>query len=324
MPIQPQFENSKFMQLAKLTIPARYIQFAQKIVFILSEDCSMASLTFPRWRKSDPEMRAIGSIAKFLTIPPDEPISKSFVVLDDIGKFVVSSLWDNSFHVFDIDYSFVTHSVSVRQKFSLLSTLNSAGDSFLLASWRDSSLTLWNLADGQVRKPLYRKAPHLTSVVDVHANAALGLIASLDKGRHCILSILNSGAFQRSFDIEGTDSLRRLMLFSGGYVAVLSQTEIGDAIVTTVRIYGVNTRKIEEVTFEESVVEWCMAEFETFVSAVAITFLSKRVVILGIPDGQILSDWQFGEVAVNVTFSARMNCFILGMKNGDLSALWLD
>jgi hypothetical protein len=253
-----------------------------------------------------------------MTILPDQRIAKSFVL--NFGIFVIGSPWDNSFHVFAVDPSALTHIGSVRQKLSLLSTLNFAGKGLLLASWRDSSLTLWNLREMPMSRPLYRRAPHFTSVVDVDADASLGLIASLDKNRKCIFSLLGSGAFQRSFQIEGNDSLQRIMLFAAGYLLVLSQADGADASAR-IRVYGVNGRKIDEILVPETVTELCPAQFATWVSVVAVGCASGRVILVTIPDCRPVADLRARDAVVSIAFSIQLNCFVVGSKNGEVTQI---
>jgi hypothetical protein len=252
----------------------------------------------------------MGSIYEFVVIPPSETVSKSFVFLSEVGKFVSSSIWDNSFHIFKADSTSVTHQASVRQKFSLLSTLTHAGGSLVLASWRDSSLTLWDLAETRPQSPLYRKTPHLTSLVDVDASPRFGLMASLDKTRKCILSWLENGLFLREFKVEGEDSLEKLTLFAGGYCAILGRTENGSVI----RVFGLNARKIGDIGFPEAAREWCKLEFETALSALAIGFDGGKLRILRLPDLLILSELQCREETQALAFSAQANCLAVAGK----------
>jgi hypothetical protein len=252
----------------------------------------------------------MGSIYEFVVIPPSEAVSKSFVFLPEIGKFVSSSIWDNSFHIFRADPASVAHQASVRQKFSLLSTLTHAGGSLVLASWRDSSLTLWDLAEIRPQTPLYRRTPHLTSLVDVDASPRLGLIASLDKTRKCIFSWLETGLFVREFKVDGEDNLEKLALFTGGYCAVLGRTEGGSVI----RVYGLNARTIGEAEFPEFAGESCKLEFETAVSALAVAFDGGKLRILRLPDLLVLTELQYREEIQALAFSVHANCLAVAGK----------
>jgi hypothetical protein len=306
-PNYPNFSNARLMFLVKLPVKPRYLHLHRDVLYVLDDDGWLWSLII----KSKSNLRPMGRIQEFLVQTDDVIPSKSFVFLWDIGRMVISSLWDNTFHVFKIDQTSVSHVVSVRQKFALVSTLTAAGGSSLLASWRDSSLTLWSLADSRPRS-LYRRTPHLTTVVDVDANASLRLVASLDKNRKCILSRLDTGGFIRSFDVPGSDSVEKVMLFSCGYLAVRSELVMAGAVKTTIRLYGVGTKLISEKEFDEVVVEWCLAEFANCEAGVVMALKSGRVLMLGVPDLAIVFEVKCEEEARLIAFSSHLNSFVVG------------
>jgi hypothetical protein len=250
-----------------------------------------------------------------------EPL-KSFAFLEEIGRFASSSPWDNSFNVFKIEANSIAPVASARQKFSLLSTIHWAGKSLLLSSWRDSSLTLWNVADTKsALNPLYRKRLHVASLVDVEANPQLRLIASVDKNRKCILSMLDTGTFVRAFAIEGDDALARLLLFSAGYLLVLSKLESAAAVTTKVRVYGINGRKIAEAAFESEIADWCRAEFDTWMSAVAIAFRKGPFVALAVPTLAVACTVHADEQIGVLAFSPQMSSFFAGTESGKVLIL---
>jgi hypothetical protein len=329
-PIQPNFANVQLTVLLDLGTIPQYLYLSRNVLYILSNACLLHSLTFPksfRTTKFEPEVHLLGSLHEFLINSRDGDVipSKSFVFLLHIGRLVISSLWDNTFHVFKIDSNSVSHLMSVRQKFSLLSTLNPAGESLLLASWRDSSLTLWNLAEAKSPlRPLYRRTPYLTSVVDVEANCSLGLVASLDKTRKCIFSMLDTGTFTRTFDVKGNDSLEKLILFSSGYLAVLSELVLANSATTTVRLYGVDTKLVCEREFDGLVAELCRVEFENALSGLAIAFKSGRLLMLRIPDLEMLFDLESQQQLNLITFSTQINALIIGTKTGELRIVSFD
>jgi hypothetical protein len=330
MPTQPNFGNARFVPLFRLSIPARHLHFHRNLLFIVRADSTVLTLTFAKTAKAarpEFESSVLGSISQFLSIPAEEGTvtAHSFAYFVNAGRLVSTSLWDGSFHVFRIDAGQLSHSVTVRQKFALLATLHFAGESLLLASWRDSSLTLWNLADARAaQQPLYRKTPHLAAVVDVDVNHGLRLIASLDKGRECILSMLDDGGFVRAFAVDGTDALQRVMLFAAGFVAVLGHGRAAGAPGATVRACGIDGRAIARVDFAEVAVEWCRAEFETTLSALAVAFRGGRVVVFRAPDLAVLCDVRCTEEVRLLAFAVQLNCFVAGTAAGEVCILSLD
>jgi WD40 repeat protein len=309
--------------LFKLNALPRAIHVEKKTLFVLGTDCSLCSMKLSENLKTGlpPETVPLGSIAPFLIIPASEEAtpSRSFAFLSECGRFVSSSLWDNSFHVFKLGSNSLIHKVSLRQKFSLLSTLNCAGGSLLLTSWRDSSLTLWNLADAKgANKPLYRKTPHLVSVVDVEVNVSLGLIASLDKARKCIFSVLQTGKFVRAFDVDGTDSLQRILLISSGFLAVLSESELDGMRKTTVRCFGLNTRNVKTVDIHEPVASWAKAELKSGINVIGIGFRNGNVVVLEVPQLRQVMTVSVGKPIVEILFAEQFTSFLIVDGEGGL------
>ena len=273
----PSFSQSKIDVLFKLRFDPRYVFISDYVLYALGNDCVLRSIALPKGLKGTTRVQggSLGSIEKFLIMPPGTTsLSKSFAFIPELNRLVTSSLFDNTFHVFRMSTNEVTHVESFRQKFSLLSMLNYAGGSYILASWRDSSLTLWDLSSRSPR-PLYRATPHLTSLVDVEVDAKLGLIASLDKDRNCMISMLMTGKLVRRFTIDGEDPLTKLLLFSTGTIAVLSAAELPRRN-TTVTIYSIDSAKLAEINFTEPIREWCKAEFGPGLCGIAVAFAASQ------------------------------------------------
>ncbi|OHS99755.1 Beige/BEACH domain containing protein [Tritrichomonas foetus] len=277
-------------ELVQLNSAPRFSTVSGSTMFFLTKDLKFCSLTIPKNLKTSQTLQLnyqqIGSIDRFLIVPSNSSVtpSKSYAYLPSGGHFVSSSVWDNSFHVFRVEQTSLTHVFSQRQKHSLIANLSYAGGTFLLTSWRDSSLTLWNLKSPQ-QMPLYRVTPHLTSLVDIDANPTLRLIASLDKSRKLILSYLPTGRYIRAFDVKGNDELNKLMLLSNGYIVVASEFETSDrsSITTIIRVFGINTNQIAEVEFDGQMLLWCRAELDSGFDGIGLIFKNKQFVFLEIP-----------------------------------------
>jgi hypothetical protein len=242
-------------------------------------------------------------------------------------RFISSSTVDDSFQVFRIDGSYITYTSSVRQRSSLLATLTYAGPNALLASWRDSSLTLWTLADSRGCVQRYRQSPHLASVVAVDVSPVLRLIASLDKNRKCILSFLRTGQFARQFAVEeesSEQSFIKVMLFGGGYVAVLSSVKTADGITTVMRLYGINGKKLADFSFPEAVADCCKFETELAVSAVALAFSGGRFMLLGMPDGRVMLDIQTDQKLGLLQFVPQFGGFLAASAENEICFITLE
>jgi hypothetical protein len=290
---------------------------------VLNRDCSLSALPLMKFIKHGQPLLAspLGSIRDFLVLPTTEgeTPSKSFAFILDSCYFVSSSLWDNSFHSFKIDSNTITHCNSHRQKFSLLSTLHYAGGSRLLTSWRDSSLTLWNLSRSQPgEKPLYRATPHLSTIVDLDVNPTLRLIASLDKTRKCVFSSLDTGRFVRAFEVDGQDLLARVVLFSAGFVAIVSEVKRTEGVRSTIRLFGIDTRQICRREIEGAVSIAGKAELDFGMNVLMLGFVSGNFRVLKIPMLETVVDRSCEKEIVSVGYSSSCHAFLVSVVGGDI------
>jgi hypothetical protein len=297
------------------TFPAlpRAICISANVLYLVDAECGVWWMRLSR--KAILPLR-IGSIHPYVTNRA-ETLPRSFLMLPDIGRFVATSSWDSSFHVFKIDPSNVVHVDSIRQKFSFLQTLTAGGSSFLLTSWRDSSIRLSDLSVPGTRY-LYRITPHLTSIVDIDASPDARIIVSLDKSRKCVLSMLYTGKYIRSFGVDGSDVLEKVMLFSSGFIVVLSKIELPDVRKAIVRLYGLDTQKLAQVEFDDQVLDWTKAEFCCALDCIMISFVSKRCVFLEIPRLRMMLDIVTDEPFVMVKFCRAMDEFVAVAPDGKL------
>jgi hypothetical protein len=315
----------KFDVLFKLSFAPKYFYVHKTLVFVLGVDHSFNSIAFPKNLKAGfvPEVNQLDSLAKFFRSSDIGQCTH----LGEPHRFISSSMVDDSFHVFKIDGSCIFHTSSVRQGSSLLATLTYAGPNTVLASWKDSSLTLWNLTEGRGCVQRYRQSPHLTSIVGVDTSPVLRLIASLDKNRRCILSFLRNGQFVRQFVVEGKsseESFIKLMLFGGGYIAVLSSVKTPAGVTTVVRLYGLNTKKLGEFSFPEAVADCCKFETELAVSAIALVFSGGRFVLLGIPDGKVKLDIPTDKKLGLLQFVPQFGGFLATSAENEFCFITLD
>ena len=274
----------------------------------------------------------LGSISKFLIMPPTErPMpSRSFALLGESKLFASSSLWDNSFHVFHVDQSnAVSHTASYRQKFSLIAGLAVAGESKLLTSWSDSSLTLWDLKDEESKaeqRPVYRINPHLTSLVDFDCDDDIGLIVSVDKSRKVIMSLLSTGQYVREYfvdlpDAKTKETLRKIMIFKFGYIVILSQMiSAHGQIETIVRTWTVNGIKVSEKVFPGECVEWCKCENDTYgCDLLCMGFADNLLVVCRMP---MLDDGFKAALegrAISLQYLPACSCIVVGDAAGYVS-----
>jgi WD40 repeat protein len=294
-------------------------------MFVLLADRSFSSIAFPKNFKAGfvPEITQLDSLAKFFRTSD----VGQCVQMGEPHRFISSSTVDDTFHIFRVDGSSISHTLSVRHGSSLLATLTCAGPNALLTSWRDSSLTLWNLVESRACVQRYRQSPHLTSVVGVDLSPVLRLIASLDKNRRCVLSFLRNGQFTRQFIVEGKsseESFIKVMLLGGGYVVFLSSVKTAGGVTTVLRLYGINGRKIAEFSLPDALVDCCKFETELAVSAVALSFSGGRFVLLGMPDGRVMLDVQTDKKLGLLQFVPQFGGFLAASAENEICFITLE
>jgi hypothetical protein len=162
--------------------------------------------------------------------------------------------------------------------------------------------------------------PHLTSVIAMEANHDLRLIGSVDKSRKCILSMLYTGKFVRSFVVDGNDSIQKLKVFSNGSIVILAELELPNGMKTKIRLYGIDARKIAEVVFEEKVLKWLKAEYDCAFDCLVVSFVSGRLLFLRVPDFAVLLEAKTEMSIVTLTFWRNENAFIATDSEGKI---WL-
>jgi hypothetical protein len=244
---------------------------------------------------------------------------RAFAFMPDAARLAAAAPADSAFHVFRLEPGALAHAESCRQRFSSIAAVCQAGGPLLLTAWRDSSIRLWSVA----RAPalLYRTAPHLTSIVDVEANAAARIIASVDKNRTCALSMLHSGKLLRSFPVDGDDAIRRIAVFNAGWVAVLAQAEAPDARAVVVRAFGVDGRKVGEARIGGEAKEWAKAEWACALNCIVVALAGGRVVFLRLPTLPVVAEFVADVQIVALSFCRSSDSFVVAAADGSIWTL---
>jgi hypothetical protein len=134
-----------------------------------------------------------------------------------------------------------------------------------------------------------------------------------------VLSWLPNGRLVRSFEIDGSDSLERLILFSSGFVAVLSVLETPTSKNTKLLIYGIDARKVAQIDFEGEVVSWAKAEFDSHLSCLIVALSSMKFFIFRIPDLEQLMELESESAITAIVFSVYLNAAIVAESSGVVS-----
>ena len=318
----PRFSCAKIDFLFKLKgMPIHTFMVKDKLYF-LDNECMLRSISLEKGAVMGEDMPT-GSLSKFLILGRNMSAPyKSFAYIPGLSRLVTSSLYDNTFNVFRLTSDTIIHMLSLRQKFSLLSTLNYAGGPYLLTSWRDSSLTLWDLSSNNL-EPVYRATPHASSLVDVEVSEKLTMIASLDKENNCILSMLMTGKFVRSFSINSPDPIQMILLFSSGFIGALAIAELPRR-ESSIYCYGIDGEKMSDVHFDQRVKMWQKVEFACSLCGVAVAFEDGRFIFVTIPELKILVDITTSHIVRFIMFVKEHNTFLLVAEDKNVYAINLQ
>ena len=285
------------------------------MLYMLQNDLQFTSMHLPKTFKTSqfqPSFTTLGSVSKYLLISSKGNIpTKSLTLLKEPTRFITSSLWDNSFHVFKVEANTINHCYYQRQKYSLISGLCSAGGSYLLTSWRNSSLTLWNISQAdKMKQPLYRSTPHLTTLVDFDANQNLQMVASLDKNKQLVLSTLSTGRYIRAIDVDVPGIVQKVMLLDIGYIIVASSVQTPGS-ETTIRIYNVNTKFLKEKKFNYTILHWCKVELINGFTGIGIVFDNGHFTFLEVASLDQLIDLDLYTKIISLIFVPQHMVFFL-------------
>jgi hypothetical protein len=158
----------------------------------------------------------------------------------------------------------------------------------------------------------------LAPIVDIEANAVCRIIASVDKSRKCVLSMLHTGKVVRAFAIDGDDILRRVTVFAAGYVAVLAERELPGGWKTVVRVFGMDGRKVAGVEFDGEAAEWGKGEYACALSCLAVAFESRDFVLLRMPGLQVIGNFVSDCAVVAINFCRGGDAFVVSTADGKI------
>ena len=251
------------------TVPVLYISSFLKGVLALTKDADLNYIP-----PSGPPLIA-GSISSVSFM--HNCSQKNYAYLPEISRFVVSSPWDSCFHIFKLETQLI-HDRTERQKYSLIQSIDAAGNSRLLTVWRDSSISLYNAETGAI---IYRITPHLVSLIDTDLSESLDVLVSIDKDNNVVISRLSTGAFIRSFTCSGIP--QKIKILDQGYIAIASGSNI-----TTVMLYTINTDRITSKTFDGHLIAWESAG-KDYEQKLVLSLDSKQLIVLSLPMLEVFS-----------------------------------
>jgi hypothetical protein len=133
--------------------------------------------------------------------------------------------------------------------------------------------------------------------------------------------MLDSGSFLRSFLVDGTDSLQKILLFSHGFIAILSSVELPTSKKSVIRLYGLDARKLgNDLVFHDGVSTWCKLEFDCGLQCLAVAFTSNRLMFLRISDFSVMAEQTTLHPIIGLNFSSEDNRIIMTTSN---QTIWL-
>jgi hypothetical protein len=237
-------------------------------------------------------------------------------------RLATTSLLDDTVHVFEIGPRALMHSAVVRQRFAPIAALTHAGGTFLLAAARDSSLTLWDLED--TRQPLFRTSPHRAAVVDVDVAPELRLIASVDDSGNCALSLMPSGRLGRVFQVSAEGIVESVLIFTGGFVAVLASRESPSGKSSVVEVFGIDATRISGVRFDAEVCAWQKAEFTGAVECLVVALADRSFMVLEMPLLGVRGTVMTPETVVNIAVDGVRNAVIVAERDGAVAVFHFE
>lgn len=247
---------------------------------------------------------SIGSLQQ--TMIMEGTTTKSFAMFSEIQKFVASSPWDSCFHIFKLDSSMVQLHTE-RQMFSLMVAIQPVGKAHLLTTWRDSSISLYNIDNPQ---QLYRITPHHASVVDFDASQCLDMIVSADKDSHIVVSRLVSGAFIRTFMSD--DQVQKVALIDDGYIIIASGSQS-----TKVTVYTVNGEIVANPSFDAKITSWVtVKDSKSGLTHIIVAFDDGQVIEYNVPFMQEVASVNIGDTLTSLSYDSSQNIIAGASSNG--------
>jgi len=200
----------------------------------------------------------------------------SFVYIPKQGLFIASSMWDSSFHIFQLQGSNF-NLINSNHQFSLIVSIVDADETHIVTASKDSSLILWNLS-GSISK-LYRISPHNDTFIDFDVSNILNLIVSCDKSGSIVLSKLDDGSYVSSFVIE--HPIKKLKISNyGSCIIIAYEIEIGTIQIAT---YNIDLNVVSSFRINSDNIDWCEIGFGYSTSCLAISDSNNKVYILSLP-----------------------------------------
>ena len=202
--------------------------------------------------------------------------SDTILYLPKSHIFIISSACDSSFHSYKVDVSGVKP-LSSMQRFSLIQSICSSGDSTFVLSSMDTSITRWKVSpDGFELK--YRITPHSSSLATVCTAKALDLLVSTDKQGNVVMAHLCDGRYMYHFVV--TDQITRVMIARTPTLILACTNDEG---IQKIYTYSLNNIMYGEVQLSSPIRAWCEVSLGPTQALLAVAANDKSISFYELP-----------------------------------------
>jgi hypothetical protein len=289
-----------------------FCHVSSDILFLINEDNRLYFATVDavlHCAKAQPPASTIE-----YAIPFGIGASRSVAVYGKLEYFVLTSPSEDAFHAFSMQ-STLKHVMSVRQQFSGVSALLGGGARLLIVLNSDASLAAWDLTRTDHHSPLYRVNYHLQRAVDAAASESLQMVVSCDITGKVALMDLYHGTLMRSFNVPLKPV--KVMLLDEGFVVLLCEEKSNGS---TIQIYELSTDLAGTFDSSAKATAWCGINPVGRSPMIAVAFDDGLVVLLGAPEGNLLTSMKMASPVVAMTYEVRGN--LLFIANQDRQVLF--
>jgi hypothetical protein len=237
--------------------------------------------------------------------------------------FALTSPSDDAFHVFSMKSTLV-HVMSVRQQFSSVKALLSAGRLLIVLNG-DASLAAWDLDRTNHQSPLYRVSYHIERAVDAAASECLQMVVCCDISGKIAVVDLYYGTLMRSFNLtpRGLKPVK-IMVVDEGYFVILCEERLHNEVKSTIQIYGLNTELQGSYAYEKEVTAWCGINRVGKSPMIAVGFVDGVFGLIDVPEGGLITKLTFPAQIVAMSYDVRSNFLYFGRSDRQIAYTAID
>jgi hypothetical protein len=287
--------------LSQLQLAPRALWPYRKGLLLLARDGTLAELPFPSGSRSS-------DVSMLGRLPSDwEGGAVAFASNATMSRLVTASQ-GCGFHVFALDQAGLTLQWTGRQRLLPVTALAAAGGSAVFATWGDASSTLWSLVGRDNR--VYRRVLHAAPIVAVSVSPALHLVATVDRTKRCVLSMLASGKTVRSFSVD-VEPVMRALLVPEGFLAIAGGPNRG-----SIRLYDLGGQSLAQMEFADAIEDWAAGD-----EVIAVVRELGKVVLLSTPELAVIAELPWDKRGAVVVAVPKTRAFAVCSRDGEVALI---